>query len=310
MSLYSPNDSDDFNFTDDQFNLFMSDCKESSDTQIITADLFDIPEDVTSPTWNLTDNQQTKPPVVLSPTNTAYTLRPKVSPRKPLVDTNVNSDNDNAIQTSAKPKSNRNPMSQNAILAKANREKKKEFVASLQDRISQLEYNNSNLVATTKRLRSSRRSLRHEVLYLKRVLHNDSSLANVLRRIDNVKEVSLSNRFSNERTALKDHDYTANNTTGCSASHSNSTATSLPFNPSSQPTPGAGVCIYVDGSRVSLELCASCSLNASQPRRSLHANNLDDSSEDEDVVVDDEESISNPRINSSQVEPTRKRKLH
>ena len=264
MSLYSPNDSDDFNFTDEQFNFLLS--------KYDTTEYADLPTDYkckqvkndaisifTEPLLTSASINDDAYGLQLTPDNservtasaTEQCLTPPPPPPPPTV--------------GSRGKAMRNPFSQNAILAKANREKKKEFVVGLQARIQQLEHKNAELAATTCRLRFSRRSLRNEVVYLKRVLRNESSLSNVLRRIDSIGDVALSTRFTSERrAALFDHGYAGRT----------SSANRAP------PPAGAGVCIHVDGPRASLEFCAECSRNASQPRRYDNADSSDDDDDD------------------------------
>ena len=127
----------------------------------------------------------------------------------------------------------------NAIQAKMNRERKKAYISSLEDEIKDLKTENDELREGQDKLRNANRALEDEVMYLKSVLANQSSLSSLLKNIPNVKDVRLTSSFSHrKRSADLDHDYEM---------------------PSKRTKKTAGVCLHVDSNNVSLEFCAQCS---------------------------------------------------
>ena len=256
MSLYSPNES----VPDDCFDEQFKELFQNHEVDLNNDSLYNINEvdyiDVDDPTIHTAIVNSTSIKFIPD----SYNKRPSSSKSISTID--ESSSDSLSAQSSTACKRKRNPLSQNAILAKANREKKKEFVTSLQERIAELERNNSTLSSTNTRLRTSRRTLRNEVVYLKRVLRNDSALSTILTRVDAVEEVSFTTRFSDERKSGVDHTYDRTSS----------------FDNVDNMT-GSGVCLHIDGAQASLEFCSHCSKHASQPRLFDSMKDDDDSSD-------------------------------
>ena len=138
----------------------------------------------------------------------------------------------------------------NAQQARINRQRKKAYIQGLESKLADMHKENAIMKSETLHLRRDKRSLENEVLYLKRVLSNDSALANLLRNIDS-DGVTLSKSFENQRkrSLALDHDY-GRPTSKCRRSESAND------NPVKQAT--GGVCLHVDTGRVSLEFCSKC----------------------------------------------------
>lgn len=129
----------------------------------------------------------------------------------------------------------------NAVQAKINREKKKQYIKTLEDQVSELTDENGQLKVENDSMKNRNTSLEEEVQYLRAVLANESSLSRLLGNIENVQNVKLKSSFAScKRSAAMDHDYTPNK----KSKQSHSTA---------------GVCLHVDNDTVSLEFCAKCS---------------------------------------------------
>lgn len=111
----------------------------------------------------------------------------------------------------------------NAIIAKRNREKKKQLMEQMELQCEKLTTQNDQLGSENGKLRLRVQTLEEEVSYLKNVLANQSALANVLSSLDVKNHDQL--RFSTS------FDATRYKKVGSSAS-------------------SGGVCLHVDGNQV------------------------------------------------------------
>ncbi|XP_039600323.1 uncharacterized protein crebzf isoform X2 [Polypterus senegalus] len=131
----------------------------------------------------------------------------------------------------------------NALAARLNRLKKKEYVQGLESRVARLSAENQELREENTHLNKRVESLEDETRYLRAVLANESVLAQLLGRITGVNGVKLSTSLFRE-CVESDHDYTR---------------------PTRSERPEGdlgGVCLHVDKNHVSVEFCSKCALSA------------------------------------------------
>lgn len=131
----------------------------------------------------------------------------------------------------------------NADAARLNRQKKKQYVESLEKKCSGLKTENVLLKTRCHEYQQRCQRLLTEVEYLKSVIVNESALSSLIQNIPQVKEVNLSSSFSRKRTNPE----------------SNSQANLKRFKTESF---SGGVCLHVAKDVVSLEFCANCSKQA------------------------------------------------
>lgn len=130
----------------------------------------------------------------------------------------------------------------NALAARQNRQKKKEYVHGLENRVGQLSSENDVLKRNQEKMEGEVLRLRNEVEYLKSVLVNQSALANILENLPGITEVGLSSSIAGKRSRSFDADQRRAKNARLEG-HS------------------GGVCIHVGkGSKASLEFCSHCSL--------------------------------------------------
>lgn len=184
-------------------------------------------------------------------------------------------------------KSVRGP-NRNAVMAKLNRERKKQLMGDLEEKVGLLNTENDALKKQNVRLRKKVNVLARELQYVKSVLANQSTLSGLLKNIKAtglefhtsmplqpvlqpsrvVGDVPL---VSQKRKRQFDHDYCVEqNEELCSrkVAKSESVASvegesideNLP-NYASEVGLG-GVCLHVSGDNVSLEFCSKCSAKA------------------------------------------------
>lgn len=134
------------------------------------------------------------------------------------------------------------PMSKNAVLARENRRKKKEYTSNLEKEIDTLKHEKQSLSAGLSRANSTITELHEEIAYLKSVIANDTALATLLKNISpsslkRTQSVSDSSNSVIPRKVLKrtDHYNRANVT---------------PIQP--------GVCLHVTQDSISMEFCNKC----------------------------------------------------
>ena len=130
----------------------------------------------------------------------------------------------------------------NAIAARINRQKKKEYLTSLESQVSSLSSANETLKQKCDTLQLTVNSLQHEVHYLKSVLANETTLSTILSGLPNIKGVQL--------------------TTG---KHMRDATTTIVNKKVKRDNPlqfSGGICLHIADDVASLELCSHCSLKA------------------------------------------------
>ncbi|XP_041655013.1 CREB/ATF bZIP transcription factor isoform X2 [Cheilinus undulatus] len=140
----------------------------------------------------------------------------------------------------------RNVINKNAIAARLNRLKKKEYVNSLEKKVGILSTENNGLKQENSQLTKRVEELEDETRYLRAVLANESMLAQLLSRLSGVNGMKLSSSLFQGRDS-NDHDY------------------ALPrkrVKVEEKETSG-GVCLHVDKNHVSVEFCTKCAESAS-----------------------------------------------
>ena len=132
----------------------------------------------------------------------------------------------------------------NALAARLNRQKKKEYVHGLENKVGELTSENDTLRRRHEKMESEVLRLRNEVEYLKSVIANQSTLSNILENLPGITGVTLSPSMARKRSPTSQ--------------------TSANQRQAKCPKMGAhsgGVCIHVGkGSKASLEFCSQCSL--------------------------------------------------
>nr|XP_033804246.1 CREB/ATF bZIP transcription factor [Geotrypetes seraphini] len=135
-------------------------------------------------------------------------------------------------------------INKNAVAARLNRLKKKEYVMGLETRVNCLASENQELKDENRQLGRRVKELEEETRYLKAVLANESVLSQLLCRLTGVNGLKLTTSLYREAEE-SDHDY------------------ALPRKrlKAEEETSG-GICLHVDKEKVSVEFCASCARNA------------------------------------------------
>ncbi|XP_044065904.1 CREB/ATF bZIP transcription factor [Siniperca chuatsi] len=139
-----------------------------------------------------------------------------------------------------------NMSNKNAIAARLNRLKKKEYVNSLEKKVGILSTENNMLKQENSQLTKRVDELEDETRYLRAVLANESMLAQLLSRLSGVNGMKLSSSLF-QGPDSNDHDY------------------ALPrkrVKVEEKETSG-GVCLHVDKNHVSVEFCTKCAESAS-----------------------------------------------
>ncbi|XP_029994978.1 CREB/ATF bZIP transcription factor isoform X2 [Sphaeramia orbicularis] len=137
-------------------------------------------------------------------------------------------------------------INKNAIAARLNRLKKKEYVSSLEKKVGVLSTENNTLKQENSQLTKRVEELEDETRYLRAVLANESMLAQLLSRLSGVNGMKLSSSLF-QGCDSNDHDY------------------ALPrkrVKVEEKETSG-GVCLHVDKNHVSVEFCTKCAESAS-----------------------------------------------
>ncbi|CAL9703562.1 unnamed protein product [Knipowitschia caucasica] len=139
-------------------------------------------------------------------------------------------------------------LNKNAIAARLNRIKKKEYVSSLERKVAGLSTENGALKQENSQLTKRVDELEDETRYLRAVLANESTLAQLLARLSGVNGMKLSSSLFQGAGGSSDHDY------------------ALPRKRArveEKGDTGGGVCLHVDRDHVSVEFCPKCAQRAS-----------------------------------------------
>ncbi|XP_062870137.1 CREB/ATF bZIP transcription factor [Trichomycterus rosablanca] len=137
-------------------------------------------------------------------------------------------------------------INKNALAARLNRLKKKEYLTGLEQSVGSLTSENQLLkqenISLTKRVEE----LENETRYLRAVLANESTLAQLLSRLSGVNGMKLSTSLF-QKSNENDHDY------------------AMPRKKVKVEDKAAagGVCLHVDTGHVSVEFCTRCAESAS-----------------------------------------------
>ncbi|XP_022073851.1 CREB/ATF bZIP transcription factor isoform X1 [Acanthochromis polyacanthus] len=134
----------------------------------------------------------------------------------------------------------------NAIAARLNRLKKKEYVTGLEKKVGVLSTENGVLKQENSQLTKRVEELEDETRYLRAVLANETMLAQLLSRLSGVNGMKLSSSLF-QGPDPNEHDY------------------ALPrkrVKVEEKETSG-GVCLHVDKNHVSVEFCTKCAESAS-----------------------------------------------
>ncbi|XP_047461564.1 CREB/ATF bZIP transcription factor isoform X2 [Mugil cephalus] len=146
----------------------------------------------------------------------------------------------------SKQSQSRHVINKNAIAARMNRLKKKEYVDNLEKKVGTLSTENNVLKQENSQLTKRVEELEDETRYLRAVLANESMLAQLLSRLSGVNGMKLSSSLF-QGPDSNDHDY------------------ALPkkrVKVEEKETSG-GVCLHVDKNHVSVEFCTKCAKSAS-----------------------------------------------
>lgn len=135
----------------------------------------------------------------------------------------------------------------NAEAARANRQKKKQYVLALEKQRASMKAENVVLKTKCSELQATVKRLQTEVQYLRSVLENQSTLSSLIQNIPTTPGVKLTSSFSRKRPNEASQ-YSQAEGRGKRAKKED-------------PMTG-GVCLHVSKNVVSLEFCASCSQQA------------------------------------------------
>lgn len=150
------------------------------------------------------------------------------------------------LRTRSRQNQSSHIINKNAIAARMNRLKKKEYVNSLERQVGVVSSENTVLKRENSQLTKRVEELEDETRYLRAVLANESMLAQLLSRLSGVNGMKLSSSLF-QGPGSNDHDY------------------ALPrkrVKVAEKETSG-GVCLHVDKNHVSVEFCTKCAESAS-----------------------------------------------
>ncbi|CAL8366824.1 unnamed protein product [Lota lota] len=171
-------------------------------------------------------------------------------------------DDDSMFEASTSPSPERTPfeakskkrenrsgsmINKNAIAARMNRLKKKEYVNNLEKKVGFLSTENHILKQENCGLNKRVEELEDETRYLRAVLANESMLGQLLSRLSGVNGMKLSSSLF-QAAKLNDHDYAQPRKR---------------IKVEEKDTTSGGVCLHVDKNHVSVEFCTKCAENAS-----------------------------------------------
>ena len=137
----------------------------------------------------------------------------------------------------------------NAEAARLNRQKKKQYLQSVESELQSLREENKTLKSKCGNYESAFKRLTQEIEYLRSVIQNQSTLSTLLKNIPNTGGVRLDSSLSRKRSPPRDVSLSENSPKQtCDQSRKYS----------------GGVCLHVAKDNVCIEFCSHCSENAAQ----------------------------------------------
>lgn len=174
-------------------------------------------------------------------------------------------------------------MSKNAILARENRQKKKNYIANLEGSVKFLSAENNQLKKKMAQANDELSYMRQNIRYLQSVIKNDSALSRLLQNIPNTPEIRfVSPFFSSQSADVSTEEESVSKKRRCvdRSSSTNGVTSRQTINPKQVleindhdygsaadvkrkvNATSAGVCLHVNNNAVSIELCDQCNKQA------------------------------------------------
>ncbi|EDO40238.1 predicted protein [Nematostella vectensis] len=141
-----------------------------------------------------------------------------------------------------------------AIMAKINREKKKQYVQELEGSVEEYKSKNAVLQKDCEDMKGLVKDLQMEIAYLKGVLANESQLAGLLKNIGNTDGVEFVGSVDKVNTLKRKASTTKESVKPSKISRPNG---------DTDYVNAAGVCLHVKSGKVSLEFCSKCNMSSS-----------------------------------------------
>lgn len=155
------------------------------------------------------------------------------------------------------------PRSNNAVMAKIAREKKKQYIKELESNNSNLSKENSKLKDQVSQMKSEIDTLTDNILYLQNVFKNESMLSKILSAVDSEQN----NILRLQRSTSNDHSYgqvcKADDVTVKQSNKLKIKITPALKRKADNSTP-AGICVHVQNQSFSIEMCAQCNKNSTK----------------------------------------------
>lgn len=175
-------------------------------------------------------------------------------------------------------------MNKNAVAARHNRQKKKHYMKTLEQKCETLSSKNFALKAMVESKDKQLKSMAQEIEYLRNVLANQTGLSALLKNIQQTSGLNFGTSFTlkdsvtsqmcRKRSVEQDHSSAESclnsakrqMTDNHASSESSSQAFEGPPTPCASPEPktSGGVCLHVSNNNVSLEFCAACASSAAE----------------------------------------------
>ena len=148
----------------------------------------------------------------------------------------------------------------NAINARMNRQKHKQYVQTLEEENQALKEETKELKRNNDILQEEKDILNREIVYLKKVIANDSALSTVLSGLNGLKDVRLTSSFAKcyKQVGQQATDDSIDTRLVSKIEPRQVDLESSPVNRVS-----GGVCLTVSGDMASIELCEKCDQMAS-----------------------------------------------
>ena len=176
-------------------------------------------------------------------------------------------------------------MNKNAIMARENRQKKKQYVQNLERTCEKMRMENFALKANMESKDKQMKSMAKEIEYLRSVIANETGLSALLKNIQNTSGLNFitslgqdkgesSQKHGNKRSgdsfdSVSQGEQVKKKRKTCTSSEANNEKSSTfegPPTPCASPEPqsSGGVCLHVAYNNVSLEFCSACATSASE----------------------------------------------
>jgi len=162
------------------------------------------------------------------------------------------------------------PNSNSAVYARKYREEKKNQVNTLQSQVNELQNDKNHMQRLLERKEATIEEQNAEIAYLRSVIEHQSELAPIMTRVLNMNGVKLQMEEQQKEQQQQQSEEVPHRTRSAmkrAHTNDNENRPAKRATTTTENNSDVGLCVHVNGSRVSVEMCARCARQARSVKR-------------------------------------------